>query len=91
MCSGDPDLIDDRLKSFPSGHTSATFADFAYLYLYLNTKRNVFVNYHPAMWKLIIFYVPISAPRSSAAPWPSMNSIINWYDIFAGAVIGRNR
>jgi membrane-associated phospholipid phosphatase len=43
----------------PSGHTTAAFAGFVYLYLYLNAKLKVFSNHHPAMWKLIALYAPI--------------------------------
>jgi diacylglycerol diphosphate phosphatase/phosphatidate phosphatase len=56
--TGDPDEIDDSLESFPSGHSTATFAGFVFLYLYLNAKK-VWSNYHPAMWKLIATYAPI--------------------------------
>jgi diacylglycerol diphosphate phosphatase/phosphatidate phosphatase len=53
ICTGDEDEIDDSLESFPSGHTTAAFAGFIFLYLYLNAKLKVWSNYHPAMWKLI--------------------------------------
>lgn len=59
ICTGDTDLIDDSLESFPSGHTTAAFAGFVYLYLYLNAKLKVFSNYQPAMWKLVAIYAPI--------------------------------
>lgn len=59
ICTGDADTIDDSLESFPSGHTTAAFAGFVYLYLYLNAKLKVYANYHPAMWKLIVIYAPI--------------------------------
>lgn len=59
VCTGDPNLIDDSLESFPSGHTTAAFAGFVYLYLYLNAKLKVWSNYHPAYWKLIVTYMPI--------------------------------
>jgi membrane-associated phospholipid phosphatase len=38
ICTGDPDDIDDSLESFPSGHSTASFAGFVFLYLYLNAK-----------------------------------------------------
>lgn len=59
ICTGDPKEINDSLESFPSGHSTAAFAGFVYLYLYLNAKLKVFANYHPAMWKLIVIYIPI--------------------------------
>jgi diacylglycerol diphosphate phosphatase / phosphatidate phosphatase len=45
ICTGDINEIDDSLESFPSGHTTAAFAGFVYLYLYLNAKLKVFANY----------------------------------------------
>lgn len=59
ICTGDPKEINDSLESFPSGHSTAAFAGFVYLYLYLNAKLKVFANYHAAMWKLIVIYIPI--------------------------------
>jgi diacylglycerol diphosphate phosphatase/phosphatidate phosphatase len=48
ICTGDQAQINDALESMPSGHTTAAFAGFIYLYLYLNAKLKVFSNYHPA-------------------------------------------
>jgi membrane-associated phospholipid phosphatase len=48
ICTGDEAEINDALESMPSGHTTAAFAGFIYLYLYLNAKLKVFANYHPA-------------------------------------------
>jgi diacylglycerol diphosphate phosphatase/phosphatidate phosphatase len=59
ICTGDRKEINDSLESMPSGHTTAAFAGFVFLYLYLNAKLKVFSNYHPAMWKLIAIYAPI--------------------------------
>jgi len=59
VCTGNPDQIDDSLESMPSGHTTAAFAGFVFLYLYLNAKLKVFSNHHPAMWKLVAIYAPI--------------------------------
>jgi len=59
ICTGDKNEIDDSLESMPSGHTTAAFAGFVFLYLYLNAKLKVFSNYHPAMWKIIALYAPI--------------------------------
>lgn len=49
ICTGDEKEINDSLESFPSGHTTAAFAGFIFLYLYLNAKLKVFANYHPAV------------------------------------------
>ncbi|KAL7808832.1 phosphatidic acid phosphatase type 2/haloperoxidase [Trichoderma aethiopicum] len=87
ICTGDPDQIDDSLESFPSGHTTAAFAGFVYLSLYLNAKLKVFANYHPAMWKLIAVWAPILGATLIGGAL-TIDEFHNWYDVFAGAVIG---
>ncbi|KAL6879270.1 phosphatidic acid phosphatase type 2/haloperoxidase [Trichoderma novae-zelandiae] len=87
ICTGDPDQIDDSLESFPSGHTTAAFAGFVYLSLYLNAKLKVFANYHPAMWKLVAVYAPILGATLIGGAL-TIDEFHNWYDVFAGAVIG---
>jgi membrane-associated phospholipid phosphatase len=59
VCTGKKSDIDDSLESFPSGHTTAAFGGFIFLYLYLNAKLKVWSNYHPAYWKLIVTYVRV--------------------------------
>ncbi|KAL8388162.1 hypothetical protein RB599_003075 [Gaeumannomyces hyphopodioides] len=59
ICTGDEKQINDALEAFPSGHTTAAFAGFVFLYLYLNAKLKVFSNYHPSLWKLALIYAPI--------------------------------
>ena len=87
ICTGDPDEIDDSLESFPSGHSTASFAGFVFLYLYLNAKLKVWSNYHPAMWKLIATYAPILGATLIAGAL-TIDEYHNWYDCLAGAVIG---
>lgn len=87
ICTGDRNTIDDSLESMPSGHTTAAFAGFVYLYLYLNAKLKVFSNYHPAMWKLIAIYAPILGACLIGGAL-TIDEFHNWYDILAGAIIG---
>ena len=87
VCTGDKDEINDSLESFPSGHTTAAFAGFVYLYLYLNAKLKVWSNYHPAYWKLIVTYIPILGAVLIGGAL-TIDEFHNWYDVFAGAVIG---
>ncbi|KAF1837027.1 hypothetical protein BDW02DRAFT_187689 [Decorospora gaudefroyi] len=55
ICTGDKRKINDSLESMPSGHTTAAFAGFVFLSLYLNAKLKVWSNYHPSMWKIEAF------------------------------------
>ncbi|KAI7357058.1 hypothetical protein KC354_g10177 [Hortaea werneckii] len=86
-CTGEKNEIDDSLESFPSGHTTAAFAGFVYLYLYLNAKLKVWSNYHPAYWKLIVTYIPILGALLIGGAL-TIDEFHNWYDIIAGAAIG---
>ncbi|KAI9890265.1 MAG: WD40 repeat-like protein [Vezdaea aestivalis] len=87
ICRGDRNKINDALESFPSGHSTAAFAGFVYLYLYLNAKLKVFANYHPAMWKLVVLYAPILGAVLIAGVL-TIDEYHNWYDCLAGAVVG---
>jgi len=87
VCTGDKNQINDSLESFPSGHTTAAFGGFVYLYLYLNAKLKVFSNYHPALWKLIAIYAPILGAVLIGGAL-TIDEFHNWYDILAGAIIG---
>ncbi|KAK5166624.1 uncharacterized protein LTR77_008168 [Saxophila tyrrhenica] len=87
VCTGNESDINDSLESFPSGHTTAAFAGFAFLYLYLNAKLKVFSNYHPAYWKLIVTYMPILGAVLIGGAL-TIDEFHNWWDVFAGAVIG---
>ncbi|KAK1911432.1 hypothetical protein P3342_012733 [Pyrenophora teres f. teres] len=87
ICTGDKNEINDSLESMPSGHTTAAFAGFVFLYLYLNAKLKVFSNYHPAMWKLIALYAPILGACLIGGAL-TIDEYHNWYDILVGALIG---
>lgn len=87
ICTGDVNEINDSLESFPSGHTTAAFAGFVFLSLYLNAKLKVFSNYHPAMWKLIVIWAPILAATLIGGAL-TIDEYHNWYDVVAGAIIG---
>lgn len=87
ICTGDEREINDSLESFPSGHTTAAFAGFVFLYLYLNAKLKVFSNYHPSLWKLALIYAPILGAVLIGGAL-TIDEFHNWYDIFAGAAIG---
>lgn len=52
ICRGDRNQINDALESMPSGHSTAAFAGFVYLSLYLNAKLKVWSNFHPSFWKV---------------------------------------
>lgn len=87
ICTGNKKDIDDSLESFPSGHSTAAFAGFVFLFLYLNAKLKVWSNYHPAFWKMIVTYAPLLGATLIAGSL-TIDEFHNWYDCLAGAIIG---
>ncbi|KIV96049.1 hypothetical protein PV10_03631 [Exophiala mesophila] len=87
ICRGDVDQINDALESMPSGHSTAAWAGFLYLYFYLNAKMKIFSNHHPAFWKLIALYAPVLGACLITGAL-TIDEFHNWYDCLAGAVIG---
>ncbi|ETN42823.1 uncharacterized protein HMPREF1541_01981 [Cyphellophora europaea CBS 101466] len=87
ICRGDRNQINDALESMPSGHSTAAFAGFMFLYFYLNAKLKVFSNYHPAMWKLLAVYAPVLGATLIAGAM-TIDEFHHWYDVLMGAVIG---
>lgn len=87
ICTGDPQLINDALSSFPSGHTTAAFAGFVFLSLYINGKFKVFSDRQSHMWKMMVFFAPILLATLIGGSL-TIDAFHNWYDIVAGAVIG---
>lgn len=87
ICTGDDKEINDALESMPSGHTTAAFAGFVFLSLYLNGRLKIFANYHPAVWKLAAVYAPVLGACLIGGAL-TIDEFHNWYDILAGATIG---
>ncbi|KAK4972615.1 hypothetical protein LTR28_012054 [Elasticomyces elasticus] len=47
VCTGDRDKINDALESMPWGHSTAAFAAFVFLHLYLTAKLKLWSDHHP--------------------------------------------
>lgn len=87
VCTGDKWQINDSLTSFPSGHTTAAFAGFVFLSLYMNGKFKIFSNKHTPLWKLSMFNAPILFATLIGGAL-TIDAFHNWYDIVAGAILG---
>lgn len=86
-CTGDRRMVDYAFSSFPSGHATASFAGFIFLYLYLNAKFKVWSNYRPSCWKLVATYAPVLAAIVIAGLC-TVDHSHHWYDVLAGAILG---
>ncbi|XP_030496063.2 lipid phosphate phosphatase 2 isoform X1 [Cannabis sativa] len=86
MCTGDKAIIKEGHKSFPSGHTSWSFAGLGFLALYLSGKIRVFDRKgHVA--KLCIVFLPLLV-ASLVAVSRVDDYWHHWQDVFAGSIIG---
>uniref|UniRef100_A0AC35G634 Phosphatidic acid phosphatase type 2/haloperoxidase domain-containing protein n=1 Tax=Panagrolaimus sp. PS1159 TaxID=55785 RepID=A0AC35G634_9BILA len=87
VCTGKESEIKEALESMPSGHSTAAFAGFVFLFLYLNAKLKLWSNYHPAYWKMLLVYAPLLCACLISASL-TIDAFHHWYDCLAGACIG---
>ncbi|KAH8912408.1 acid phosphatase/Vanadium-dependent haloperoxidase [Coniochaeta sp. PMI_546] len=83
----DQQALKNAMTSFPSGHSTAAFAGFVFLFLWMNAKLKVWGNYRSSFWWLALLFAPLLGAVLQACAL-SVNQAHNWYDILAGAVIG---
>lgn len=83
----DKRLLKQAITSFPSGHSTAGFAGFGFLFLWLNAKLKVWADHKPAFWKLTLNMVPLLGAVMIACSL-TIDAAHNWYDIVAGSIIG---
>lgn len=83
----DPFMIKNAITSFPSGHSTAAFAGFGFLFLWLNAKLKVWADHKPEFWKLALTLVPLLGGVMIACSL-TIDAAHNWYDIVGGSVIG---
>ncbi|WVW80801.1 hypothetical protein I302_102788 [Kwoniella bestiolae CBS 10118] len=87
ICTGDPDEINDSLESWMSGHSTAAFAGFVYLFFYFNAQLKVMADHRPAYWKMILTIAPLLGASLIAASL-TIDEYHNWYDCVGGALTG---
>ncbi|KAK9676247.1 hypothetical protein RND81_11G064200 [Saponaria officinalis] len=86
ICHGDHKVIKEGHKSFPSGHTSWSFAGLGFLSLYLAAKIQAF-DRRGHVGKLCVVFLPLLLAALVGVSrvddyWH------HWTDVFAGALIG---
>ncbi|KAK7276216.1 hypothetical protein RIF29_17352 [Crotalaria pallida] len=86
LCSGLPKVIKEGYKSFPSGHTSWSFAGLGFLSWYLSGKVRVF-DRRGHIAKLCIVLLPLLI-ASLVGVTRVDDYWHHWTDVFAGGIIG---
>ncbi|KAK4842195.1 hypothetical protein QYF36_017363 [Acer negundo] len=86
MCTGNKLVIKEGHKSFPSGHTSWSFAGLGFLALYMSGKVRAF-DHKGHVAKLCIVFLPYLVAALVGVSrvddyWH------HWQDVFGGAIIG---
>ncbi|OWM68026.1 lipid phosphate phosphatase 2 isoform X2 [Punica granatum] len=86
ICTGDKGVIKEGYKSFPSGHTSWSFAGLVFLAWYLSGKIRAF-DRRGHIAKLCIVFLPLLV-----AALVGISRVDDywhhWQDVFAGALLG---
>ncbi|XP_004364008.1 lipid phosphate phosphatase 3 [Capsaspora owczarzaki ATCC 30864] len=85
-CTGIPSVIEEGRKSFPSGHSSWSFAGLGYLSLYFAGKLHTF-NGHGHVWKFWVSILPLALALYIAMTRVS-DYWHHWQDVSVGTIIG---
>ncbi|XP_019173181.1 PREDICTED: lipid phosphate phosphatase 2-like isoform X2 [Ipomoea nil] len=86
ICSGAKNVIVEGHKSFPSGHTSLSFAGLGFLSLYLAGKIKVF-DRRGHVAKLCLVWLPLIAAALVGVSRVD-DYRHHWQDVFAGGLLG---
>lgn len=87
-CTGDPAAVADARKSFPSGHSSLSFAVFVYVALYMATRMRLSsVETRFKSIKLTLIFVPVFIAALVAVS-RVLDFHHNYSDIVAGSALG---
>ncbi|KGO71692.1 Phosphatidic acid phosphatase type 2/haloperoxidase [Penicillium italicum] len=86
ICTGDPALLTDGFRSWPSGHSSSSFAGLVYTSLWLGGKLHIMDNRGEA-WKALLVMVPLLA-ASLVAVSRIMDARHHPFDVITGSMLG---
>eukprot|EP00271_Cylindrocystis_brebissonii_P015330 TRINITY_DN3788_c0_g1_i1.p1 TRINITY_DN3788_c0_g1~~TRINITY_DN3788_c0_g1_i1.p1 ORF type:complete len:298 (-),score=28.83 TRINITY_DN3788_c0_g1_i1:37-930(-) len=87
LCNGIPSTVEEGRKSFPSGHTSWSFAGLTFVALYIAGKLGAF-NYKGQLHKVVVVGLPLAGATAVA-----VTRVDDYWhhttDVLAGAFIGK--
>lgn len=86
ICQGDPAIIKDGFRSWPSGHSSSSFAGLFYLSLWVSGKLHIMDN-RGEVWKTIVVMTPTLAATLVAVS-RIMDARHHPFDVITGSMLG---
>lgn len=83
----DKQALKNAMTSFPSGHSTAAFAGYVFLFLWMNAKLKVWSGHQTSFYWLALIMAPLLGATLMACAL-TIDQAHNWYDILAGSAIG---
>ncbi|CAI7864073.1 unnamed protein product, partial [Closterium sp. NIES-53] len=87
LCNGNPSIVSEGRRSFPSGHASVSFSGLAYLSLFLAAKLHSISSSAAHLWRLL----PPALPLVGGVAVGITRIDDYWhfpFDVFVGSLIG---